>query len=123
MIIAVDFDGTLHTGAWPAIGAAAPYAAEVMRKLHEDGHYLIIWTCREGIQQTEMTNWLLERGIPFDRINEHKGDVWQEYGYKARKVYADLYIDDKQVGGLPTWHEIYEYVQEYQKQLKTKQHE
>jgi hydroxymethylpyrimidine pyrophosphatase-like HAD family hydrolase len=121
MILAIDFDGTLHTGRWPGIGAPAPYAKEVMQRLKDEGHYLIIWTCRERERQTEMVNWLLEKGIPFDRINEHKPGSVEQYGYASRKVYAHLYIDDKQVGGLPTWSEIYEFVRqkenEYQ-QLK-----
>jgi hypothetical protein len=112
MIIAIDFDGTLHTGNWPGIGAPAPYAKEVMQCLKDDGHYLIIWTCRERGYQTEMVNWLLEQGIPFDRVNEHKPSSVDTYGYASRKVYADMYIDDKQVGGLPTWHEIYEWVRQ-----------
>jgi hypothetical protein len=123
MIIAIDFDGTLHTGNWPDIGAPAPYAKEVMQSLEDDGHYLIIWTCREREHQTEMVNWLLEHGIPFDRINEHQPGSTEPYGYASRKVYADLYIDDKQVGGLPAWYDIYELLNgkenEYQ-QLKNK---
>jgi ribonucleotide monophosphatase NagD (HAD superfamily) len=118
MIIAVDFDGTLHTGKYPEIGAPAPYAVEVMQKLKAEGHYLIIWTCRENETQTQAVNWLLEKGIPFDRINEHKTGSYEQYGYKARKVYAHLYIDDKQVGGLPTWNEIYDYVQQKENEYK-----
>lgn len=110
MIIAVDFDGTLHTGTWPGIGSPAPYAREMMQKLKNDGHYLIVWTCREGQRLTEAINWLLEKGIPFDRVNEHSPGVVEKYGYPARKVYAHCYVDDKQVGGLPTWPEIYEYI-------------
>ncbi|MDR0413198.1 MAG: hypothetical protein LBH61_05305 [Dysgonamonadaceae bacterium] len=120
MIIAIDFDGTLHTGKWPGIGATAPYAADVMRKLKADGHYLIIWTCRERERQTEMVNWLLEKGIPFDSINEHKPGSVEQYGYASRKVYAHLYIDDKQVGGLPSWHEIYEWVTQEEKEYQLK---
>ena len=107
MTVAVDFDGTLHTGNWPEIGAPAPYAIEVMKRLHDDGHRLIIWTCREGKLQTDMINWLLEKGIPFDRINDHLPGSWEEYGYSAQKVFADVYIDDNNLGGLPTWNEIY----------------
>lgn len=110
MIIAVDFDGTLHTGKWPGIGSPAPYAVEIMNDLKKAGHYLIIWTCREGKQQTEMVNWLLENGIPFDRINDHHPDSIKTYGGDARKVYAHLYVDDKQVGGLPMWRDVYAYV-------------
>ena len=120
MIIAIDFDGTLHTGKWPDIGAPAPYAKEVMRKLKADGHYLIIWTCRERERQTEMVNWLLEKGIPFDRVNEHNPGSVELYGYASRKVYAHLYIDDKQVGKLPTWGEIYNKVNEMEEEYYRK---
>lgn len=110
MIIAIDFDGTLHLGQYPAIGIPAPDAIKVMQQLKADGHYLIIWTCRERDRLTEAINWMLEKGIPFDRINEHKSGSWEEYGYKARKVYAHCYVDDKQVGGLPPWRDIYDYI-------------
>jgi hydroxymethylpyrimidine pyrophosphatase-like HAD family hydrolase len=110
MIIAIDFDGTLHSGKWPGIGGPLPDAISVMNRLKADGHYLIIWTCREGDRQTEMANWLVENGIPFDCINDHKPGTVELYGYASRKVYAHLYIDDKQVGGLPQWDKIYKYV-------------
>ncbi|KAA6343110.1 hypothetical protein EZS27_009176 [termite gut metagenome] len=120
MIIAIDFDGTLHAGQWPGIGTPAPYAIEVMRKLKADGHYLIIWTCREGERQTEMINWLLERGIPFDKVNDHQSGGVEIYGYNSRKVYAHLYIDDKQVGGLPAWNEIYEFIRQKEEEYQLK---
>jgi hypothetical protein len=110
MIIAIDFDGTLHAGRWPGIGIPMPYAIDTMCRLKADGHYLIIWTCREGLRQTEMINWLLEHAIPFDRVNDHAPANIQMYGNNTRKVYAHVYIDDKQVGGLPTWPEIYDYI-------------
>jgi hydroxymethylpyrimidine pyrophosphatase-like HAD family hydrolase len=118
MIIAVDFDGTLHTGKWPEIGCPTPYSVEAMRQLKSDGHDLVIWTCREGGRQTEMVNWLLEAGIPFDRVNDHIPGSWEAYGYKSKKVYAHLYIDDKQVGGLPPWRDIYNYVKEVEERYK-----
>lgn len=112
MIIAIDFDGTLHCGKWPEIGAPAPYAVDVMRKLHQDGHYLIIWTSRGGDLLLDAINWLLERGIPFDRVNDNKPDNSKLYGSNSRKIYAHCYIDDKNLGGLPTWPEIYEWITE-----------
>ena len=112
MIIAIDFDGTLHTGKWPGLGAPAPYAVEVMRRLKADGHRLIIWSCREGVQLAEMVNWLLAHAIPFDRVNDNFPDQTEMYGGNSRKVYAHLYIEDKQVGGLPVWEEIYAFVRE-----------
>lgn len=71
MIICVDFDGTIHDGVWPAIGEPREGAKEVINNLRAEGHYIIIWTCREGVQQTEMVNWLLAQGIGFDRVNDH----------------------------------------------------
>lgn len=103
-------------GKWPGIGLPAPHSVDVMRRLKEDGHYLIIWTCREGKEQTEMVNWMLEHGIPFDRINDHHPDSIRQYGSSSRKVYAHLYVDDKQVGGLPMWKDIYEYAKKQEEE-------
>ena len=71
MIIAVDFDGTLCENRYPEIGYPMPRAIDSMRRLHEDGHYLILWTCRTGERLKDAINWLLERGIPIDRVNDH----------------------------------------------------
>ena len=106
MIIAVDFDGTIHDGQWPGIGEVMPGAREEINALRAEGHYIIIWTCREGRRQTEMVNWLLEKGIGFDRINDHRPDEVATYGSDARKVYAHCYVDDKNVGGMLPWKDI-----------------
>lgn len=110
MIIAVDFDGTLHTGKYPSIGDVRPGAVEYMQKLKQEGHYLILWTCREGDHLTEAINWLKEFDIPFDRVNDHEPQNKAQYGGSTRKVFADIYIDDRQIGGLPSWEEIYKYI-------------
>ncbi len=108
MIIAIDFDGTLHLGKFPNIGVPSPDAIKIMKQLKADGHYLIINTARSGDDLINAVNWLLEKDIPFDRINDnHPGNV-EKYGSNSRKIYAHLYIDDRQVGGLPPWQEIYE---------------
>ena len=60
MIIAVDFDGTIARSNYPVILGEQPYAGEVLRKLHEQGHKIIIWTCRTGDRLLEAINWLLE---------------------------------------------------------------
>jgi hypothetical protein len=110
MIIAIDFDGTLHRGKdWPETGAPAPGAVEAMQRLKEDGHYLIVWTCREGQYEADMVNWLIKHKIPFDCVNEHAPGV-EVFGYESRKVFADVYIDDHNLGGLPSWREIYDII-------------
>ena len=112
MIIAVDFDGTLHTGIYPNIGVPTPDAVKYMRRLHEDGHYIIINTCRNGERLVEAINWLLAYDIPFDRINDNEPTNVEKYGTNSRKIYAHCYIDDKQVGGLPMWRDMYEWITE-----------
>lgn len=110
MIIAVDFDGTLHTGAFPNIGEPSKDAREVMHCLKADGHYIIINTCRCDKEQLDAINWLIEQNIPFDRVNDNHPENTAKYNSNSRKIYAHLYIDDKQVNGLPPWSEIYDYV-------------
>lgn len=110
MIIAVDFDGTVHTGQYPEIGYIRQGCIEALRRLHDAGHYIIIWTCREGREQTQAVNWLLAKGVPFDRINENHPDNLVRYPDNNRKIYADVYVDDRQVGGLPSWDEISDYI-------------
>lgn len=101
MIVAVDFDGTLCEDKYPAIGELRPGALEVMRQLHEAGHYLILWTCRCGDELKQAVNWCLERGIPIDRVNDHCPDNVAKYGEGGLKIYADRYIDDR--AGFSSW--------------------
>ncbi|GAB6121640.1 HAD family hydrolase [Dysgonomonas termitidis] len=122
MIIAIDFDGTLHTGEWPGIGAPAPCAADVMQALKDKGHYLIVWTCREGDAQRDAVNWLLENNIPFDRVNDNNPAQTEIHNANSRKISAHLYIDDKQVGGLPSWPDILDYVEKLEADYKQLQH-
>ncbi len=110
MIIAVDFDKTLHLGEWPEIGVPAPYAVEMMQRISIDGHFIILWTCREGKELINAINWMLLHSIPFNLVNENHPDNTVKYGTNSRKINADFYIDDKQVGGLPRWDEIYKEV-------------
>ena len=112
MIIAVDFDGTLHDAEYPNIGEPVKDAVEVMRRIHDDGHTIIIWSCRAGRYYDDMVEWLDGIGIPFDYINEHDRTVLNTYGVDTRKVYADVYIDDHNIGGIPSWKSIYRKIQE-----------
>lgn len=91
MIIAVDFDGTISRGKFPAIDGEQPYAGESLRKLHDEGHKIIIWTCRTGDQLLNAINWLLERKIPFDRVNDHDPEISLNME-KAGKRYMPIAI-------------------------------
>lgn len=104
MIIAVDFDGTLFRDAFPAVGEVIPGAVDAMRALHRAGHYIIIWTCRHGDRLLDAINALTAHGIPFDRVNDHNPANAAKYGGESgKKVYADVYIDDRNLGGFPGW--------------------
>ena len=90
MILAVDFDGTIARSSFPDILGEQPYAGEVLRKLHERGHYIIIWTCRSGKNLLDAINWLLEHNIPFDRVNDHCPENIKRYGKGSGKIYANI---------------------------------
>jgi len=99
--IAVDFDGTLCTYAFPKIGEQTPKHLELMQtliKLREDGHKLILWTNRGDNEEypvlTEAITWCKERGLEFDAINENLPDTKKLSG-PSPKIMADYYIDDK----------------------------
>lgn len=105
LTIAIDFDGTIVEHAYPRIGAIKEYAIETMKALKTEGHRIIIWSCRWGRKEEEMIEFLEKNGIPYDTINEPTDtDLEVDEGfYECRKVYADLYIDDKGVFPATRW--------------------
>lgn len=111
MKIAIDFDGTLVEHRYPEIGKEIPFAAATLRQLQEDGHKLILWTVREGALLDEALAWCTQRGIMFYAVNaDHEDDTPEQNRHYSRKLKADLFIDDRNVGGLPDWGAIYEMV-------------
>lgn len=113
MIIAVDFDGTLVEDKYPKIGPERPFATETLRMLIRDKHRLILWTVREGIHLEEAVEWCKQRGVVFYAVNkdypeEDKG----KNNHFSRKIKADYFIDDRNIGGLPEWGQIYQIISE-----------
>ena len=106
MIIAIDFDGTIHNGVYPDIGDPIEGAIEAIRQIKEDGNFIIIWTCRESKRNDEMIEWLDKNKIPFDSINENASFMIEKFNSDSRKIFADIYIDDRNIGGLPKWEQI-----------------
>ncbi len=114
MIIGVDFDGTICRGDYPNIDGLQPYAVECITWLKEQGHYIIINTCRTDENLLKAINFCLEHKIPFDRVNDnHPGNV-RKYGSNSRKIYAHIYIDDKNLGGFPGWQMVKVYIDNLQ---------
>ncbi len=106
LTIAVDFDGTLVENRYPEIGKPILFAFETLRKLQEEGHQLILWTYRCGVKLEEAVEFCQERGIEFYAINKSYPEEEYEIGI-SRKILADLFIDDRNINGLPPWGEIY----------------
>ena len=93
MIIAVDFDGTIVEHRYPQIGEEIPFAVETLKMLVQDRHKLILWSVREGELLEEAVN------------NPHF----------SRKLKADIFIDDRNLGGLPDWGTMYRMIKHHKK--------
>lgn len=105
MIIAVDFDGTIVEHEYPKIGRPIPFAIDTLLKLQQDRHRLLLWTVREGDLLQDAVNYCESKGLKFYAINKNYPE--EEVATASRKLNADLYIDDRNVGGLPDWGVIY----------------
>ena len=112
MVIAVDFDGTIVQHRYPQIGKEIPFAITTLKKLQEEHHLLILWTVREGELLEEAVEFCRRRGLEFYAVNANHPDERIQEGQSTpcRKLRADLYIDDCNVGKLPDWGAIYEMV-------------
>ena len=106
MKIAVDFDGTLVEHKYPEIGKEIVFAFDTLKLLEKKGHQLILWTYRSGRELDEAVDYCRSRGIEFYAVNKSYPEE-DETDIKSRKIDADLFIDDRNLGGLPSWGEIY----------------
>ena len=111
MIIAVDFDGTIVRHRYPKIGDEIPFATETLRLLLRDRHRLILWTVREGKLLDEAIEWCRARGVEFYAVNRDLPEEDTTGSGFSRKIKADLFIDDRNFGGLPDWGTIYHRIQ------------
>lgn len=94
-VVAVDFDGTLCEEAFPKIGEAKPLMLILVKTLQELGVYTILWTCRSGKELEEAKYWCQQKGLVFDKYNDHADCFLEMFNCKSPKIFADLYIDDK----------------------------
>lgn len=107
LIIAVDFDGTIVEDAYPKIGKPKLFAFETLKKLQEEGHRLILWTYRCGNKLDEAVAFCENNGVVFYAVNSSfSGEEYSEN--ISRKIHADLFIDDRNIGGFIGWGEIYQ---------------
>lgn len=112
MTIAVDFDGTIVEHRYPEIGREIPFAVDTLKMLSRDGHRLILWSVREGRLLDEAVAWCRERGLEFYAVNKDYPEEERGHDNYSRKLKVELFIDDRNVGGLPDWGLIYRMVTE-----------
>lgn len=109
MIIAVDFDGTIVEHKYPEIGKEIPYAIDTLKLFQKKGHKLILWTYRAGKELEEAVKFCEDRGLYFHAVNNnYDGEELDET--ISRKIYADIYIDDRNLPGIPEWKKIHELI-------------
>ena len=94
-IIAVDFDGTIVTNKFPNIGEPIHEIIAHIKTLQKNGARLILWTCRRDEHLTAAVNFCKAHGIILEAVNENLPDIINTFGGDTRKIYADLYIDDR----------------------------
>jgi len=114
MVIAVDFDGTIVKHKFPSIGKELPFAIKTLKLLQQKGHKLILWTYRSGKELEEAVKYCEKRGLIFHAVNnDFEGEEFDNT--YSRKIYADIYIDDRNLLGIPEWGKIYELIEEKEK--------
>jgi hypothetical protein len=112
MTIAVDFDGTIVEHRYPEIGREIPFATDTLKMLIQKGHRLILWSVREGKLLDEAIEWCRQRGVEFYAANKDYPEEKLEHDHYSRKLKVDLFIDDRNIGGLPDWGLIYRMITE-----------
>ena len=109
LTIAIDFDGTIVENKYPEIGKPLLFAFETLKKLQEDGHNLILWTYRKGTRLEEAVTFCKNNSISFYAVNKSYPEENFDESL-SRKILADIFIDDRNIGGMMGWGEIYQII-------------
>jgi len=109
LTLAIDFDGTIVEHAYPEIGEVKIFAFETLKELQKNNCKLILWTFRSGKELEEAVEFCKNNGIEFDAINSNYPgeELTTEV---SRKINADIYIDDKNLGGFPGWSKTWQII-------------
>ena len=114
MKIAIDFDGTIVENAYPSIGKPMLFAFETLKALQKKEHQLILWTYREGKTLKEAVDYCEKQGVSFYAVNHSYPDEEHEfkhfYNKISRKIDADIFIDDRNVGGFLGWSKVWQMI-------------
>lgn len=114
MTIAVDFDGTIVEHRYPKIGEEIPFALDTLKMLQREQHRLVLWSVREGSLLDEAVAWCKERGLEFYAVNrDYPEETMANNPHFSRKLKVDIFIDDRNLGGLPDWGVIYDMIKHH----------
>lgn len=114
--IAVDFDGTIVDHEYPGIGKEKLFAFQTLKELEKRGALLILWTFRTGRELGEAVEYCRSNGIEFYAVNKnYPEEIFDEVAV-SRKINADIYIDDKNIGGFPGWSNIWQMLNPFELQ-------
>jgi hypothetical protein len=111
--IAIDFDGTIVEHEYPAIGKEKLFAFQTLRELEKLGARLILWTFRTGKELDEAVEYCRKNGIEFYAVNKsYPEEIYDDT--VSRKIDADIFIDDKNIGGFPGWSGVWQILTPYE---------
>jgi hypothetical protein len=111
--IAVDFDGTIVDHEYPGIGKEKLFAFQTLKELEKLGARLILWTFRTGKELDDAVGYCKANGIEFYAVNKnYPEEIFDET--VSRKIDADIYIDDRNIGGFPGWSGVWQILIPYE---------
>lgn len=93
--IGVDFDGTVVSHRYPEVGEPIENCLEVLERLMDNDHKLILYTMRSGERLDQAVEYLEDNGIELYAVNENPT---QKYWTKSPKIFCHIYIDDAALG-------------------------
>jgi hydroxymethylpyrimidine pyrophosphatase-like HAD family hydrolase len=106
-VIAVDFDGTIVEHRYPEIGKEMLFAFATLKALQQKGHKLILWTIRTGELLEAAVEHCRSNGVEFYAVNKNYPEE-QLDEKTSRKLNADIFIDDRNVGGFAGWSDVWQ---------------
>ncbi|MDD2195817.1 MAG: hypothetical protein PHW91_01395 [Bacteroidales bacterium] len=105
--VAVDFDGTIVENKFPDIGKPMLFAFETLKAMQQKGMLLILWTVRKGKELDEAIEFCRANGVEFYAVNANYPEE-QFDAEVSRKIEADVFIDDRNIGGFVGWSNIWQ---------------
>lgn len=110
LVLAVDFDGTIVEDRYPEIGKPLPFAIDTLKRLHADGHRIVLWTFRHGRPLRNAVEFLESQGVNLYAVNQSFPEESEQLDGYSRKIHADWFIDDRNIGGFPGWGAVYQQI-------------